>query len=399
MAYQTGRQISVAYGVETTFGTAAAANLATAKTFRANSGGLNLTKQTYESGENRSDGMMTRGRHGQRAVSGQYVADLSHGTFDDLFEAIMRSTWVAALALDESTASLGTVTVGTHTLTAAGGSWITAGVRVGMVIRLTSGFAAGNLNKNLRVTGVTATVLTVAETLTTGTNPTAWDITAGKYLLQGTTRRSWTIEEREGDIDGSELFTGNRASSLQIEVAPNGNAKVTFGFVGQDMTTKEGVDSPYFTNLVATTTSLGMSCADMSILYNGTAIADLTGCTIGIDLSAQGAPIVGANVTPDVFDNLAKMTGRISGLRQDFTKVANFLDEDQLALHLLFVENESEPKNYISVFLGNITLGAASKSELGSDGPRTQSFDLLIGKDERGGAYAPTMVMIQTDAS
>jgi hypothetical protein len=401
MAYQTGRAISVAYGIETTFGTAAAGNLATAKTFRANSGGLNLTKQAYESGESRSDGMSTRGRHGQKNVQGQYIADLSHGTFDDLIEAVMRSTWVSALAVDETSASLGAVTIsGGNTLTAAGGSWITAGFRVGMVVRLTSGFAAGNLNKNLRITALTATVMTVTGVTLTNEGPiAAWDITAGKHLLQGTTRRSWTIEEREADIDGSELFVGNRISSLQIEIAPNQNARVTFGIAGQDMSVKTGADSPYFTSLVAATTTLGMSCADCAILYNGTAIADLTGLTLSIDLNAAGTPVVGADVTPDVFENNAKVTGRISGLRQDFNKVSNFLAEDQLSLHLLLVENESEPQSYISVFVGNVTLGSASKSELGNDGPRTQNFDLLVGKDERGGAYAATMVLIQTDAA
>lgn len=402
MAYQTGRNISVAYGVETTFGTPAAANLNTAKTFRANSGGLNLSKQAYESGENRSDGMSTRGRHGQRNVSGQYMADLSHGTFDDLIEAVMRSTWVAAGSITEATSAMSSATMSAtgSVITFSAGSVITAGLKVGMVIRNTAGLDAADRNKNLRVVGLTATTITIAGTLTTVSGPvSAYTFTFGKYLLQGTTRRSWTFEEREADIDGSELFAGNRISSMQIEVAPNQNARVTFGIVGQDMSVKTSGDSPYFTNLVATTTTLGMSCADCAILYNGSAITDLTGVTLSIDLNASGTSIVGDDVTPDVFDNNARVTGRITGLRQDFTKVANFLAEDQLSLHLLFVENESEPKSYISVFVGNLTLASSSKSELGSDGPRTQSFDLAIGKDERGGAYPATMVMIQTDAA
>jgi hypothetical protein len=49
----------------------------------------------------------------------------------------------------------------TYTVTRAAGSWLTDGVKVGQVGRLTAGsFNAANLNKNL-VICVTATVLTV----------------------------------------------------------------------------------------------------------------------------------------------------------------------------------------------------------------------------------------------
>ncbi len=398
--YQTGRQIRVAYGVETSFGVAAAADLATAKTFRANSGAINLTKKTSSSGENRADGMMTRARHGQREVKGSYVADLSHGTFDDLIEAVMRGTWTADLTITAATPALSsaTLSVGAHTITASAGSWITAGLRVGQVIILGDGFGPTNLvGIMLHITGLTATVITVAETLTVEAGPLAsYTVFAGKSLLQGVTRRSFSVEEAELDVDGSELFTGCRVSKMALDVKPNNNATVTFDFAGQNMTVKEGADSPYFTDN-ATTTSLGLACADMAILFNGDAIVDLTSCSLSVDLSAAGTDVVGSTITPDVFENLAKVTAKISGLRHDFSKVKNFLAEDQLSLHLLFVDPVFH--QYISIFVGNLTLGTASKSQLGKDGPRTQDFDLLIGKDERGGAYAPTMLLIQTDAA
>jgi hypothetical protein len=293
-----------------------------------------------------------------------------------------------------------TLSATANTIIASTGSWIAVGLRVGMVIRATAGLVGGNLNRNLRIVGLTATVITVAETQVVEAGPIAtWGLAVGKSLIQGTTRRAFTFEEREIDIDGSELFTGCRIGSLQLQMQPNGMGTVTFGLVGRDMETRTGAGSPYFTNAVTPTTTLGLTAVEAQILLAGAPIVDLTSVNLSIDLSAQGTGVVGSVLTPDVFDNLAKVTGSISALRQDLDKVQDFLNEAQLSLSLVFVENESDPQSYINFFVGNLTFGSATKSELGQDGPRTQSFDLLIGKDERGGAYAPTMVLFQTDAA
>ncbi len=69
MAYQSGRNILVAYKPEVTFGTLEDAT--SGKVFRPNTGGLNLTKEPIRSNENRRDGQMTRGRHGSRSVAGR----------------------------------------------------------------------------------------------------------------------------------------------------------------------------------------------------------------------------------------------------------------------------------------------------------------------------------------
>lgn len=400
MPYQTGQQIAVTYKEEATFGTLHATP-AGGTAFRANSGNVSLSKASIESGENRSDGMMTRGRHGSKSVSGQYVADLSLGTFDALIEAAFRGTFTALQTITEATAALSsaTISVSGSTVTFSAGSVITAGVRVGQVHRWSSGVDAADRNKNLRVTTVTATTIVYAESLTTVGGPVAtYSFTIPKVLLQGITDRSFDFEEHEIDIDGSEIFTGCRVGSLQLQLGPDGMGILTFGIVGQDMQTMTAGSAPYFTS-PTTTTSLGMTAAEAVIRLGSADLVDVSGLTINIDLRAAGTAVVGATVTPDVFVNNAQVTGSITALRQDLAKVANFLNEDQLALHILFTENETEPKDFASFFLGNLTLSSATKSELGQEGPRTQELALQIGKDERGGEYAPTMVMFQTSAT
>jgi hypothetical protein len=69
-----------------------------------------VQKAVIRSGEVRSDGMETQGRHGGRTVAGSYPVDLSLQSVDKLIEAAMRGTF-----------TLGTTfgTVGTISSTAA----------------------------------------------------------------------------------------------------------------------------------------------------------------------------------------------------------------------------------------------------------------------------------------
>jgi hypothetical protein len=400
MPYQTSRQVEVAIKEQTTIGTPASGSGAIG--FRINSGGLNLTKEAIASNENRRDGQRTRSRHGGRTVAGQYVADLSVGSFDALIAAMLWGSWDAGLTITEATAGGPTqITTTANTIVGNSGSWITAGLRVGDIIRLSNHATAANNGRNLGpILGLTATTITLpANSLTVNATPdTSFTITRPKKVICGTTRKAYTVEEREIDIDASELFEWCRVSSLEISMEPNRMATVTIGMVGRNMETKEGANSPHFTSPTYTT-SQGLTAVEASIYLGSTMVADLTGLTIRMDRRAAGAPVVGSVLTPDVFDNDLEITGSITGLRQDFARTAAFLAETDLSLHIKFAENEAEPADFLAINVPFLTLSSSSKSEIGQDGPRTQTLDLMIGKDERGGAYDPTMIAFQTTAA
>ncbi|KAF0120212.1 MAG: hypothetical protein FD152_4231 [Xanthobacteraceae bacterium] len=232
--HQSGRNIVVAYKEETTFGTAAGTS--DGKKFRANTGKLTLAKEPIRSNENRTDGMMTRGRHGSRSVSGQFAADLSLGSYDDFIEAVLRGSFDAGLTITEATSGgPSEITTTTSTIVGNTGSWITVGLRVGDVIRLTGHSSSGNNGRNLRITGLTSTTITVAETLTlNAVADTAFTISRPKKVIQGIEPRSFTVEENEVDIDGTKLSKGCRVGQMQLAMQPNGMATLTFSLVGQD---------------------------------------------------------------------------------------------------------------------------------------------------------------------
>lgn len=395
MAYQSGRNIRVAFKEEPAFGVLPSDT--GAQVFRINSGGLNLAKEPINSNELRADGMSTRGRHGSRSVTGSYVADLSVGTFDDLIEAVFRGTFGAALELDEG--DFTSITTGANTIVLASGSPIALGMRIGDIIRLTDHASAGNNARNLRITGLNATTITVGDTLTVNAVPdTDVSISRPKTLVQGVTARSFACEEYEADIDGTEIFTGCRFGSMQLQLQPNGMTTLTFGVVGQDMDAVDGASAPYFTSPTKTT-SIGLTAVEAKIMLGGVDVLDVTSIDMTLQLNASGVPVVGSVLTPEVFTNSAQITLSVTALKKDIERVQQYLNEDQLSLLLVFEENETGAADFCSFYLPNITLASATKSELGQDNGRTVTFTCLVGAMDTGGANDVTMIKYQTSAA
>lgn len=400
MAYQTGKNILVAFKLEGTPGTPAGATGATV--FRPVSGAMQLDKRTIDSQENRRDGQTTRGRHGAKSVAGTYVGEISLGTFDALIEAMFRGTWGATLQATQ--ADFTNIISGANSLTIGGGSWITKGFRCGDVIRATGLPDAANNAKNLHITDLTATVATIAETLVVNAAPdTAFTLDRPKVLLNpvegSLIRRAFTIEERDIDIDASRLFVFNRVSQLRIQLNPANMARISVTFAGQTASSLTGGSSPYFTNPAATT-SPPMVGTDGKLIMGGVAIADLTALDLTFNLAAQGVDVAGSGgLTPDIFEGSFRVTGQITTLIDSDTRFTQYLNETQFDLQVTFVEPEGDPQDFISFFLGGITLGNNQRSELGQEGPRTQQFNVISGIDERGGKYDVTTVRVITSAA
>lgn len=400
--YQTGRNVVVAYKANAgAYGTAAVSG-GGATGLRFNSGKLNLTKSPIDSEENRRDGMRTRGRHGQRAVEGSYTAELSVGTFDALFEAAMRGTWATALTITQATAGMSTATlsVQANSFTASTGSWITSGLRVGDEINFTAGPAVGNRIR-CRIVGLTATVITVAETLTIEAGPiTTWSLTRAKKLIQPATmvERDFSLEEYGADIDQSTRYDGVRVTGFSLSMAPNGIITTTFNMRGQDGTVLNTGASPYFTSPTFSTTG-PLSVIEAAIRLGSDNLVDATAFELTYDTGASDAQVIAATRTPDVFTNRATVSGSITILRRNLDRMTDFLNETQVPLYVRMAENEASPADFMGLAITNMTLGGGEGSQLGADGPQTVQIPFIVGIDEAGGAFDPTMLKLTSSAA
>lgn len=399
MAFQTAANVLVAISRETTVGTAATATGATQLRIT-DSPGLELKYGEILSKEKRTDGWTTMGRLGGKSVDGSYNAEVSvGGATDILLEAVMRSTWTIAAAT--TAASMTTIAVGTNTITAAAGSWITQLISVGDVVTLTGTAVAGNHNLRSPVTAVSTLVLTFPTgTFSTSTAAASGTVTRLKKVVSAPTptRYSHTVEQYDQDTDLSEYFVGCRCVGVQLSLKPNSHVQAVYTFMGLDRTALASGASPYFTSPTLTTT-LGLIADDSSIRYNGAAIAKFTGFDLNIQITASGVPVIGSRVSPDVFDDDAMVSGTITSLRSDFSNLTLLDAETEFEINILLQENNSAPKNCLNIFIPRVKLSGLSAPVGGGDGAKVETLKLMVGAKVATTGYDGTTLNISSSAA
>jgi hypothetical protein len=329
-------------------------------------------------------------------VSGSYQGELSTGgTWDALLEAALRGTFATSFVL--TSAQMTSITVAPTTITATGGSWLTQNVRIGDMFKLTVSANSANNNKWFRVSNVTATVITVAGTapLTSQAVDATFSMTVAKTLICGATptERYFTFEENGLDIDAGPVFTDCKITRLEINCQPNQPISITIGIMGLNGSSASGVSAPTFTTPTYTTT-LPLVMSDGTIRINGVDYSVLTGFSLQWDLGGQ-TPGVLAPTAPDVFLSNAQLSGTFSLMRADMTMFDAFNNETQFDIFVVCSENTVDPKAFVSLYAGNLTLSGNS-APFGQDGALTETVPWNAGKDEAGGARAATTLKIST---
>src|SRR5690606_14477209 len=125
------------------------------------------------------------------------------------------------------------------------GSFLTDGIKVGDVVRLTAGtFDPANLDKNLLVVSLTATVLTVL-VLNGSALEAEGPISSATLSLPGKASRVptsghtndyWTVEECYTDLGKYEQFIDCKIASGDVTMPATGNVTVSFDVPGLQRT-------------------------------------------------------------------------------------------------------------------------------------------------------------------
>lgn len=381
MAIATGVAKQVIYKVESTWGSAPGTG--SGQVLRRVQSGLSLQKDTYQSNEVRADYQMSDFRHGVRRVSGSISGELSPGTYKDFMAAALRKDFAAVTAI--TGASITIAGSGpTYTVTRAAGSFLTDGIKVGQVVRLTAGsFTAGNLNKNLFVLSLTATVLTVmvlnGSTLTAEGPIASSTVTVpGKVTyvpLTGHTDKSFAVEHWHSDVSQSELFLGCKVNNLSLGLPPTGLATIGMDMMGKDVTT---ATSGYYVSPTAAATT-GINAAVNGVLTaQGAAVALVTGLDIRIAGNMQATPVVGSNTYPDIFEGRVMVTGNMSVYFQDATFRDYFINETEVALSVALASNNLAASDFITLSCPRIKLGGADKNDGDTGLIQTMPFQALL---------------------
>jgi hypothetical protein len=409
MTYQSNTNALVAYKKQAGKGTQATGAGGTVLR-SAGGSGINFSKKSTPSKNIRRDGMQTRGRHGSYDVTGAWDHELTLDGLIDIAEAVVRDTWdVAALVLTE--AQFTSLAIASNVVTFGGGNPATLGLRVGDIIRFTLLSQAADNSKNVRIVSMTPTTITVAAVdgvaLTDMGADTACTITRPRKLIQfaggSLIKRYFTIDEYDVDIDQSEVATDFVFGNFKIGFQPDGTVIASVGGVGtgqfQALSTAA---SPLLTNPTEAT-SLGLAVVDATLRIGGVDRVDLSSFELSADIQLSAPTTFGSGgqkYAPDVFSGQLQASITFTALRQDLQFIQDLQAETQYEFHIVMVDTAVEPKGFLSIYVGNATLGSVVKSALSqAGGGRTVTVTVpaaLIGQDTRGAGYDATMIKLQT---
>jgi hypothetical protein len=405
MAYQSQSNGLVAFKAQSAKGSTASGGSGFVLRLAGGPGG-DIDRNVYGSKEVRRDMMTQRGRQGLKKTKGSYQVEVSLDNCDAFYEAFFRGTWATALIITEATSGgPASITTTASTIVGNTGSWITIGLRVGDIIRLTGHATAANNSRNLRITGLTATVITVAETLTLDAGAdTAFTITRpGQKLINpaagAAVKVYFTIEEYDGDLDLTEIFSDCIITSLKFSMGSSGLLMCDISWVATGLfTTASAGSAPTFTSPTEST-GLPLSCADATLRYSSTDFVDLTSWDLTMDIGGVAPEVQGSLISPDVFTGSFSVGMSFTMLRSDYGKMTDALAETALTFSVMAQENETAPADFLGLFIPNFTILPPKKSPLSKEaGPRTQTITVpkeLVGIDTTGGAFDSTMVKLQ----
>lgn len=371
---------TLAYKVESTYGTAPGA--ASAQYLRRVTSDLSLTKDTYQSAEIRTDQQMQDMRHGVRRVAGTINGELSPGTYADFIAAALRRDFAAVTAV--SSLSLTIAGSGPYTITRSAGDWLTSGFKKGDVVRITAGAVhANNSNKNLLITALTTTVMTVRVLNGTAMNaegPIASCTVSlpGKKTYapgSGHTNKSFSIEHWFADLVQSELYTGCQPSTLDIQLPASGLSTIGIGIVGQGVTT---ATSAYYTTPTAATTTGLLAAVNGILTVGGTPVAALTGLTLNVQSNRSGDPVVGSSVVPTLFPGRILCSGQATAYFDSVTLRDAFLNETEFELLVALSADNTAASAFISFALPRVKANGHTLSDGESGLIATIPFQALL---------------------
>jgi Phage tail tube protein len=381
----------VIYKPETTYGVMPAQTAGQA--LRRVTSSLNLSKDTYQSNEIRTDFQVADFRHGLRKVGGTIAGELSAKTFADFIAAALKKDFTAGASISGASITVGG-SAGAWTVARAAGSFLTDGVKIGDIVRLTAGaFNAANLNKNIQVTNVTATTLTgrtlngsalVAE----GPVASATVTVAGKKTMvpqSGHTDKSFSIEHWHPDVPASEVFSGCKVSKVSLSMPATGMATVSVEFAGKDATAGA---AQYFTSPSPVTLTGAMAAVNGVVSVGGVAGGTITGMSIDIASAQTSEPGIGSNTADQVSTGRVLVTGQVTAKFDSTVLRDAFYNESEISAYAVFTADNSAGSDFVAFSIGRLKLSDASKDDGEKILIQTLPFQALLNLN--GGPAAPT---------
>ena len=368
-----------------------------------------LAKESYTTeSEITSTQQLVSNAHGVRLVNGKVTGILSPSTYSDEISTVMRRDFAAVASIVTGAASLTIAGAGpTYTITRSTGSYLTDGIKIGFVVRITAGaFNAANLNKNLLVTVVTATVLTVLVVNTValvaeGPITTATLAVPGKVTfvpVTGQTNIYYTVEEWYPDVPYSERNIDVKYLQANLSLPGTGNAKCDLSASGLNQTNATTV---YFTAPGAETTTQSLVAASGLLLVGGVTQAIVTDLSISID--GKGTPaggVVGTDVRPDIFTGKVMVSGSFTAYFDSGVIAGLFLNQTSTSILSVLTTSASAAADFMAFTMSDVRINTSTPDDNETGLKRTFNYVAVLNAAGGAGlATEKTTLSIQDSAA
>jgi len=348
-----------------------------------------LSVATYENNEITSHQQSTGKTHGGRTATFTLNGLLSPSTYKGFFESLLRGAFTATTAFAASTITIsGTSALYTFTASAATPNFLTNGLKIGDVVRLSaSGGTSGNKANNILVLGITSELIFTgitlnASALTLEAITTCTVTVVGKKCIAAATSQTkdyWTVEEYQSDITKSELFTDTVIGSADIKIPASGNTSVAFNAVALN---RSSTGAQVLTTPTAETTTSVVQGIHGLVIVNGATVAYITGADIKIDggVSPMEA-VLGSNVSPDVVRGITKVSGQITAYYQDAIMSGYFDAATPISVVLVDAVDNTNASEFVSFSMSKVVLDGDDKDNGAKGIIRTYPFTAQINGD------------------
>ena len=404
MAVAQGINKKTVYKKQSGLGTAASGS--GGQVLRRETSTFSAPADTYENNEIVSHQQSTGVTLGVVKPAGSISGVLSPGTYATLLASLLRKDMAATSAITGLSITIAT-SGSNYTLTRGSGDFLTGGLKIGDVVRLTAGsFTAGNTQKNLLVIALTSTVATVkvinGSTLTAeGPIASATLTIVGKKSIAPLTSHTndyYTFEEWYPDLSKSETYPDSQIAQAQIDLPATGNATIQIDVVARN---RVRGTSQVLTTPTAETTTDPLAAVNGVVLVNGTAVANVTGAQITINgNTAHSDAVVGSNIVDDMQRGRIAVSGQFTA-KFDSTTLQDIYDARSTTSLLLCVTEDGTANSDFVVFnLSAITLTDDAPNDGETAIVRTYPFTAKL--NSAGGASLAndqTIISIQDSAA
>jgi hypothetical protein len=321
---------------------------------------LQLSKDTFQSKELRSDRQISDFRHGTHQVGGDLGLEFSWAEFDTLFEAGFGGTWQTLTSI--SAATISTKTTGSLLLSSAATFTV---FNTGDCIYVT-GFTGAGLGTNgvHLVTGAKPLTMTLAySTLASKAASSTIKVKRLSSLKNGTTQRAFTFERGYTDATVYERFSGCIVNGLSLSLKPNAIVTGAIRLMGKTslatVTALSGAPT-------ASQTSSPFDTFTGAVKDSGTSVAYITSIDFNLDNAGANTFVIGSKYTQKVVLGRCNVTGTVEVFLSSPSMINKFINETSAALEF----DIGGTDNYYKVFLPNVKFGGAEHA-VDNEGPIT----------------------------